>query len=140
MIKLLNLIKESLNEPIEKNVKWWLNNYNILGIINGFLAQYSQNMRTNYVGNITIILFDRNLTKQIEGLLKNPLYLSGYVPKKNENDEYMDHDFIIYMDMVLSYNNIVDRLSSVKDQVLIIQIKCEKLSNGHIQSSVNKSI
>lgn len=138
MIKLLNLIKESLNEPIEKDANWWVKNYNILGIINGFLSQHKINIQKNFIGELNIIIYDRSIGNKIKNLIKTQAYLDGFVPKI-PNDEFMDYDFIMMPDKITSFKNLTQKLSTLKDQILLLQIKCELLDNGHIQSSVKRS-
>jgi len=122
---------------INKDPKYWIQNFNIMGVIQGFNQQYYERFRKQFYGKLNFIIYDRNDLPEIKKLVKTELLLSGYLPMGKKN-EFMDEDFYITPDQLYPIDKLINELTPLKNEVMLMQIELIKNPNGDTQVVMNK--
>ena len=124
MIKLIDLIPSTLLEDIDRDPRYWINEFNLLGVVQQFSNQFQQRMGVPFYGKLNLIVFDRSNLKEIEDHIDKNHFLSGYVPKGK--DEFWDEDFMITLEDMYPKSKLISELTPIKDKVFLMQIECSR--------------
>lgn len=139
MIKLIDLIKENQDNPINRDIHYWLNNYNLLGIAAGFNQQYYTRMKSPFYGKLNLIIYDRKNLPLLEHFINFNIGLTGFLPKK-PNNEFVDEDFFITPERVYKYSDLKNKISNpkIKNKAFLIQLEITKTINSKDSTTIVK--
>lgn len=125
MIKLINLLSFSLIENINRDPRYWINEFNLLGIAQQFNSQFQSRMGIPFYGILNLLIFDRKDLNEIEDHVDTTKFLSGWLPK-GKKDEFWDEDFMITLEKIYPKSKLINNLTSIKNKVFLIQMEYSK--------------
>jgi hypothetical protein len=124
---------------INNDPMYWVNNYNITGVVEGFAYMYSQKMNYLFEGNVNIIVFDRKDLKAIKRHLKKYIntdaFLSGFLPKGTS--DFWDEDFLLTPSSIFPTNILQHIIKPIKDKAFLLTVRCVINSNQHTDVVLN---
>lgn len=123
MIKLRNI----LSENISKDMHYWHQNYNILGVVQGFCQQYHQKLGKDFWGKLNIIFYDRKDKELINDRVYTAKMLDGFLPRDIKGkSEFWDEDFHLTVDKIYPISKLKSQLQDIQDKATIIQLNNRK--------------
>lgn len=122
---------------INKDPNHWIQNFNIVGVMQGFNSQYMQRFNKPFYGKLNFLIYDRSIQPELKKLVKTKILLNGYLPMGKKN-EFMDEDFYLTPDSLYSIDKLIKELTPLKDKVMLMQIELRKGPDGDTQVVMNK--
>ncbi len=107
-----------------KELTHYLTDYNITSVIQQFNSQFYRNFNFNFYGLLNMAIYERKIKQQVFNELDEDLFLDGWLPKL-PNNEFMDEDFIISPEFIVSYDELSNQLKNLEG-VIYFQLELKQ--------------